>query len=161
MAFKNYKVQIAGLVVGIVAISILSLMLLPATKVTAVDQKTIEDTIGIVQPGPSPDVVPIILEDWKFHPYDINGPSTGQAQLMASEIYVKPDQYNTINYNEATWLQNAIDKQRQYIDLSDQSKADYFDYRNTVKNDMAYFEVTFPDGTTKYYHIDFHEDSLR
>ena len=110
MAFKNYKVQIAGLVVGIVAISILSLMLLPATKVTAVDQKTIEDTIGIVQPGPSPDVVPIILEDWKFHPYDINGPSTGQAQLMASEIYVKPDQYNTINYNEATWLQNAIDK---------------------------------------------------
>lgn len=148
-----------GLVVGIATVSILSLMLIPTTQVTAVDQRTIQDTIGIVQPGPSPDEMPIISENWQFHPRD-GIPSTGKPQLKITELYAKPDKYNRINFHAAQWLQNIIDKPGKYVDLPEQSKAEYFGYYNSVRNTMAYFEVTFPNGTAKYYHIEFHEDPL-
>jgi len=161
MTLRDNKKYITGIVAGIAALSIFSIMFLSSTtNVSAVDQKTIADTLGIVQPGPSPIEVPIISENWVFHPRD-NVPSTGKAQLMISEIFVKPDQYNKINYGQAKFLQNNMDKLGKYVDLPDQSKADYFAYRNLVKNNMAYFEMTFPNGTTKYYHMDFHEDPLQ
>lgn len=153
--YQNHLWIIATLAaVSAISISVVAATSLPAT---AVDEKTIQETIGIVQPGPSPDEVPRIVEKWTFTSPD-NVPSTGKPQLKVTELLAKPDQYNKVRLASATWLQNIIDKPGKYVDLPDQAKAEYFGYLNSIRNNMAYYEVTFPDGTAKYYHIDFHEE---
>lgn len=157
MTLQQKQIQIFGAIVGVMTASILSLMLfLPTTSVTAVDLETIEQTIGIVQPGPSPKDIPRIVDTWEYVPMD-KIPSTGKPQLLITEMQATPDKYNKISYQAARWIQEPLSKIGKSVDLPEQSKADYFSYLNSVRNNMAYFEVTFPDGSTKYFHIDYHE----
>jgi hypothetical protein len=153
---QQKQIQIVGAVVGVIVASVFSLMLFLPTTVTAVDPNTIEQTIGIVQPGPSPKDVPRIVDTWEYVPMD-KLPSTGKPQLMISEIQGKPDKYNKINYQAAKWIQDPLSKPGKYVDLPEQSKAEFFGYLNSVRNNMAYYEVTYPDGSVKYFHVDYHE----
>jgi vacuolar-type H+-ATPase catalytic subunit A/Vma1 len=147
------------IIATLAAVSAISISVVAATSppVTAVDEKTIQDTLGIVQEGPSPTEQPRILEEWKFTPLG-NQPLTGKPQLIVTEMFAKPDQYNKIDLKSAPWLQNMMNKQGRYVDLPDQSKAQFFGHFNQMRNNMAYYEVTFEDGSTKYYHIDYHEE---
>lgn len=143
-----------GLVVGI---AVLTMMLSSiTTQAIVIDEKTIRETIGIIQEGPSTQDVPDIVDEWAYTPRDKAIP-TGKAQLKVTELFGVPDKYNKINLQSAIWLQDIIDTSGKYVDLPEQSKTAYFGYYNSVQNNMAYFEVTHPDGTVQYYHIEYHE----
>lgn len=150
----KYRTPMIWLAVGITALTVMLSPML--TQAIVIDEKTIRETIGIVQEGPSPQDVPNIVDEWPFTPREQAIP-TGKAQLKATNLFGVPDKYNRINLQSAIWLQDIIDTPGKYIDLPEQSKTAYFGYYNSVQNNMAYFEVTYPDGTVQYYHIEYHE----
>lgn len=73
--------------------------------------------------------------------------------MQIIELQSKPDSFNKINLTDAKWLQNVIGKQNQRVNMNQESVAEYFAYYQNVKNHNSYFEVTFPDGTARYYEI--------
>lgn len=107
-----------------------------------------------ITPGPSPEEQPYIVESENAFPWPPIGlPSTGNPQMQITELQTKPESFNKINLAEAQWLQNAIGKQNQRVSMSQESVAEYFSYYKKVNNHNGYFEVTFPDGSVRYYNI--------
>lgn len=72
-------------------------------------------------------------------------------QLM--QLQAKPDSFNKINLEEANWLRNIMDKQGERVSVTQESVEEYFTYYENAKNHNSYFEVTFSDGSVKYYEV--------
>lgn len=116
------------------------------------------DTQNEITPGPNPEEEPYIVESkdaFSWPPGHL--PSSGNPQMQLVQLQTKPDSFNKIDLEDANWLRSIIDKPGEWVSVTQESLQEYFAYYENVKNHNSYFEVTFTDGSTRYYEVIFTE----
>ena len=150
MASTNTKL---GYVFG--GVAVITAAFLFTAVMPSFGQSTVDEN---VQTQPASEEPAIIVESEDAFPWPpINQPSTGKPVMRAVELQTNPDSFNKVNLEDAEWLQNAVDRTGERVDMTDEMVQDYFRYYEEVNNHGRYFEVTFSDGTVKYYAVSFTE----
>jgi hypothetical protein len=98
-----------------------------------------------------------------------NVPATGIPHLLTHELVNKPMAVlyleeggvpaliNQVKYSEAPWLHASIENSNNPTKLDDSSRAEFFAFHDKQDVFTPYFEVTFSDGSVKYYEVMFIE----
>lgn len=157
-------VFVIGLAVSSVAAVLLLFVVVPTLSVSYQ-----EEEFEPVQEGPSPEEVPVFDEDYwsedKEYWFPRNVPATGASHIVVGELVNKPlvEVYpegggkpaliNQVKYSEAPWIHEAIDNNNQLVAMDDNSLAEFYAFYDKQDTFTPYFEVTFPDGSVKYYDV--------
>jgi hypothetical protein len=137
---------------GMLVVIVIALVLLSFAALVPSFSQT--DTQNEMTPGPNPEKEPYIAgsEDaFAWPPGDL--PSTGNPQMQLVQLQAKPDSFNKINLEDANWLRSIIDKPGEWVSVTQESVLEYFAYYENARNHNSYIEVTFPDGSARYYEV--------
>jgi hypothetical protein len=128
------------------------------------------------KPIPSTIANPLIVEYEAPHGRDLeNFTSTGNPYIYTIELAGVPDNLHKVRYEEASWIQKAMDMKGQLVDtrstinpgfevkvgqlakLDEAEHNAFFGFLAKAQHQGPYYEVTFPDGSVKYYDVMFVE----
>jgi len=156
------------------AVSASVVLLLVVAVVPMLSASTHEEEFEAIQEGPSPEEVPVFDEGYWSNDKEYwfagrNVPVTGSPNLLTHELVNKPlaivypegggmpALINQVKYNEASWIHASIKNANNPAKLDDNSRDEFFAFYDKQDAFTPYFEVTFPDGSMKYYEVMFIE----
>jgi hypothetical protein len=157
------------------AVSALTVLLLVLAVVPMLSASNPKDEIEEATPSPSPEEDPFFDDEGYFSndkEYWFAGrnvPATGSPHLLTQELVNKPlaEVYsegggkpaliNQVRYSEASWIHASIENANNPTKLDDNSREEFFAFYDKQDVFTPYFEVTFSDGSVKYYEVMFIE----
>ncbi|MGI0037927.1 MAG: hypothetical protein ACRD99_06185 [Nitrososphaera sp.] len=153
---------VAALSVCSVAVLLLLFMVVPVLSISTQDVE-----IEPATPVPSPEEMPVFEDDWsddKEYWFPRNVPETGSPHLLAQELVRQPEVGEgqlaliyQLEYDEALWIHASLNNTGIATKLDDKSLTEFFAFYDKQDDFTPYFDVTFPDGSVKFYEIMFIE----
>jgi hypothetical protein len=143
----NKIVIFAG--VGISAVIILLFAVVPSLATSTPPE--FEDVETVTPPV---DEMPYFEDDYPDNDwFPTDRPATGTPHIIALELQGKPDSFITVQSSEASWIQIAAEKNGEPLALTQEDSEDFFSAYEKVEEFTPYFEVSYPDGSVKYYQL--------